>query len=180
MQLRQGEDARPDTKCMSCHPTQSRQGEDARSSFTMAKLMSCHPMQLRQGEDARPYTKLMSCHPMQSRQGEDSRPSVKLMSYHPTQLRQGEDARHFIITQTETWRSPFIDYKTSDISEPLFATYPGETSVFRVHTIRMPPNLPRSRIAPWWPLHRQNRERNIYKSELDPKHAYYISYAWLL
>ena len=67
MQLRQGEDARPDTKRMSCHPTQSRQGEDARSS---AKLMSCHPTQLRQGEDARHFIV-----------------SVKRMSYHPTQLR---------------------------------------------------------------------------------------------
>ena len=50
----------------------------------------------------------------------------------------------------------------------------------RHRTIRMLPNLPRPRIAPWSPLRRKNRERNIYKSELDPKHAYYISYAWLL
>ena len=44
---------------------------------------------------------------------------------------------------------------TSHISEPLF---PGGTSVFRVHTILMPPNLPRFRTAPWSPLRRQNRD----------------------
>ena len=84
----------------------------------------------------------MTCHPMQSRQGEDARPSVKLMSCHPTQLRQGEDARHFIMDLGN------VDYEASHIIEPLVATYPGGTSVFRIHTIRMLSDLPRSRIAP--------------------------------
>ena len=132
MQLRQGEDARPDTKHMSCHPTQSRQGEDARPSV---KLMSCHPTQLRQGEDPRHFIV-----------------SVKRMSYHPTQLRLGEDARLVITMSTG---APFLQYVVSDIIEPLF---PGETSVFWIHTIQMLPNLPRPRIAPWSPLRRQNRD----------------------
>ena len=41
----------------------------------------------------------------------------------------------------------------------------------------MPPNLPDSRIAPRSPLCRQYRVRNIYKSELGLKPAYYMNYA---
>ena len=36
-----------------------------------------------------------------------------------------------------------VHLSTSHISEPLFVSYPGGTSVFRVHTILTLPNLPR-------------------------------------
>ena len=59
---------------------------------------------------------------------------------------------------------PFVDYEASHISEPLF---PGGTSVFWVHTILMPPNLPRFCTAPWSPLRRQNTKANSFQSMTD-------------
>ena len=104
--------------------------------------------------------KLVSCHPMQLRQGEDARPSVKLMPTTPWSQDKGR-MLHLL-----SWRrgSPFVDYKASHISEPLF---PGGTSVFRVHTILTLPNLPRcSMIA---------ASSTKYKNELDPKHDWLCS-----
>ena len=63
-----------------------------------------------------------------------------------------------------TWASPFVDYEASHISEPLF---PGGTSVFRVHTILMPPKLPRFCTALWSPLRRQNTKANSVQSMTD-------------
>ena len=158
MQLRQGEDARPDTKRMSCHPTQSRQGEDARSSV---KVMSCHPTQLRQGEDARHFivsAKLMSCHPTQSRQGEDAQPSVKLMSCHPMQLRQWEDARQFIMDLGN------VDYEASHI-------------ILSRWNVCIPGPHHSNAAKPTSLLHDRRfvDKIEIYKSELDPKHDWLYS-----
>ena len=60
--------------------------------------------------------------------------------------------------------------------------YPGAMSVIRVKDIRpckcrKYPN--HSHTAPRLPLHRQSRVWNIYKNELDQKHAYYMKYGWL-
>ena len=85
------------------------------------------------------------------------------------QLRQGEDARLVITTSTG---APFLQYEVSDIIEPLF---PGETSVFWIQdhsNAAKPTSLLHDR--------RFVDKIEIYKSKLDPKHAYYINYAWLL
>ena len=106
-------------------------------------------------------------------------PSVKLLSYHPMQSRQGEDAQPSIMDTAKSICGPWgqsHQWITLHQLSRWYVCIPGQ----RHHTILMPPNLPRFRTAPWSPLLWQIQEQNIYKSELDPKHAYYISYAWLL
>ena len=83
------------------------------------------------------------------------------MSYHPMQSRQGEDTRLVITTSTG---APFLQYVVSDIIEPLF---PGETSVFQIHTIRMLPNLPRCSMIAASSTKSRDTKANLIQSMTD-------------
>ena len=100
---------------------------------------------------------------MQLRQREDARPSVKLMSYYPICSHNKGRTLDLLSSSSFELGHEEVHLSTLRHHSRWKVCIPDQ----RHHTIRMPPNLPHSRTAPWSQLRRQNTKTNLAQSMTD-------------